>query len=340
MLTRRPRLACIRHHGTGGALRLGTMLLAFAIAASVQAQGWKPERAVEMVVGTAAGSGADKIARTVQKIMQDRKLLDVAVNVINRPGGGGAVAYGYLHQRQGDAHLIALVSKSLLTSHITGASTVSHADLTLLAHLNAEYISVAVKADSPIRTGRDLIERLRKDPAALSVGVATALGGTNHQAVAAVLREAGIDVRKTRNVVFQSGAAAITAMLGGHIDVVPGTLGLMFPHHQSGQIRVIAVAAPRRVAGVFAEVPTWREQGYNAIVSNWRSMVGARGMTAPQIAYWEAVLQRLADSEEWKLELDRSFATADFMGAAETRKYLDADYAQLRAFLTDLGLAK
>lgn len=322
----------------GVALACATLAIAAASHAAVTA--WRPERPVEIVVGTAPASGADKIARTIQRILQDRKLVDVPLAVANRPGGGGAVAYNYLHQRQGDGHLVALVSKSLLTSHIMGGSAVGHTDLTLLAHLNAEYISVAVRADSPVRSGRDFVDRLRKDPASLSMGVATALGGTNHQAVAAALKEAGVDLRKTRNVVFQSGAVAMTAMLGGHVDVVPGTLGLMFPHVQSGQVRVIAVAAPHRAGGVFADVPTWREQGQNVVVSNWRSMVGARGMSAEQVAYWERVLQRLAETEEWKLELERGFASAEFMGSVETRRYLDADYAQLRTFLVELGLAR
>jgi putative tricarboxylic transport membrane protein len=91
---------------------------------------------------------------------------------------------------------------------------------------------------------------------------------------------------------------------------------------------------------VLAEVPTWREQGYDAVVSNWRSMIGPRGMTDMQIAYWEEVLRRLTETEEWKRELDNNYWTSDYRTSAETRRFMEQDNAVVRAFLTELGLAK
>ena len=310
----------------------------FAHEASAQA--WKPDRNVEIVVNTAPGSGQDTTARTVQKILQERRLVEAPLIVMNKPGGGGALAYTYLNQQQGNGHYVAIASKSLLTNHIMGRNPITHSDVTPLAVLFGEYISVAVKADSDIRSGKELIERMKKDPSAYSFGVATSLGNPNHQGVAMALKEAGVDIRKTKTVVFQSGGNALTALLGGHVNVVPGSIGLMLKYVEAGSVRLIAIASPQRLPGVFAQIPTWREQGANAIVSNWRGLIGPKGMTPAQLAYWDGALKGLTASDEWKKDLERNYWSDDYMPSAATRKYMETEYGQLKAFLTDLELAK
>jgi putative tricarboxylic transport membrane protein len=317
-----------------------SLLLLAAHAAPVAAQGtWKPERPVEIVVNTAPGSGPDKTGRLMQKILQELKMPETPLVVSNRPGGGGAVAYTYLNQHAGNGHFLAIASKTLITTHVMGRSPVTYTDVTPVAHMIGEYIGIAVRADSPIRSGRDLIERLKKDPNAHAFGIATSLGNTNHQAVAAALKVSGIDVRKLKNAVFLSGGNAITALLGGHVDVVPVSIGSWVGHVKAGQVRVIAISSPKRLPGIFADVPTWREQGADVVVSNWRCIVGPRNMTAPQVAYWESAVQRMMNTAEWKKDAEATSAVSEFMGSAETRKYMESDYAQIKAFLSDLDLA-
>ncbi|HEV7802718.1 MAG TPA: tripartite tricarboxylate transporter substrate binding protein [Burkholderiales bacterium] len=318
-----------------------TLILAgHCVTATAQGAAWRPDRPVEIVVNTAPASGPDKTARVLQKIFHDLRQPEVPLTVVNKAGGGGAIAYTYLNQFAANGHYIAIASKSLLTAHVMGRMPLTYTDVTPIAHLFGEYIGVAVRADSPIRSGRDLIERLKKDPNAHSIGVATSLGNTNHQAVAAPLKTAGIDVRKLKNVVFQSGGNAATALLGGHVDVVPVSIGSRVGQLKAGQVRIIAVSSSSRLPGLFAEVPTWREQGADVLVSNWRSVVGPRNMTPAQIAYWEGVIQRAMQTSEWKKDVDAINAVSEYMGSAETRKYMETDYAQIKAFLVDLDLAK
>jgi putative tricarboxylic transport membrane protein len=103
---------------------------------------------------------------------------------------------------------------------------------------------------------------------------------------------------------------------------------------------VIAVTAPSRLPDVLADVPTWRELGYDAVVSNWRAIVGPKGMTPPQVAYWERTLARFTESDGWKQELEKNFWRSEYMRSTETRKYMDQDNVQAREFLVELGLAK
>ncbi len=316
------------------------LLAAWLLPASALAQPWRPESPVEIIVNCAPGCGPDRMARLMQGVFQTHKLVDPSITVQNRTGGGGAVAQTYLNQFTGNGHYIFHSGKSVLTTHAMGRSVAPYTDLTPIANLFGEYIGIAVKADSAIKSGRDLIERLKKDPMAVSFGIATSLGNTNHQGVAGALKAAGIEVRKTRNVVFQSGALAIAAMLGGHIDAVPVSLGSWVPHLKTGAVRVIAVSSAQRLPGVFAGIPTWREQGANVVVSNWRGMFGARGMTPAQLAFWEGSFQKLVASPEWKNEMAALNGLSEFMGAARMKKYMEEDYAEIKAFLVELELAK
>ncbi|OGA45846.1 MAG: hypothetical protein A3F74_16850 [Betaproteobacteria bacterium RIFCSPLOWO2_12_FULL_62_58] len=301
--------------------------------------GWTPRGAVEIASNCAPGCGPDRTARTFQKIWQEGRMFDAAITVGNRPGGGGIILYNQLNQRA-DGQMIAIASGSLITNHIVGLGP-SHNELTPLARLFGEYIAVAVRADSPIKSGRDLIEVLKKDPGALSIGVATSLGNSNHQGVARALRVSGIDVRKAKAVVFNSGANAIVAMLGGHVDIVPGSVGLWVPHLQSGSnVRLVAVAAPMRLPGLMAAIPTWREQGVNAVVSNWRGIVGPRNMDPEHVAFWEGALRKAVATEAWKKELQQFLLMDEFITTAEFRKYLDEQHIEIKELLVDLGLAK
>jgi putative tricarboxylic transport membrane protein len=303
------------------------------------ATAWKPDKAVELIATNAAGGGSDRILRIMINVLQERRDLAVPLNIVNKPGAGGSVAYAYLNQHPGDAHYLVLGSKALVTNNVVGRGP-SYTEFTPVAHLFSEYISLIVKPDSPIKTARDLAERLKKDPAALSFGVATSIGGANHQAAAAPLKTAGIETRKMRVVIFPSGGAATTAMLGGHVDAVPITAAFAASMAKQGQVRVIAVTSPSRLPGVLADVPTWREQGFDAVVTNWRVMFGPKGMSEAQLQYWEEALRRLVESDEWKKELEANAWRSEYMRSAETRKFIEREQIEIRGFLSDLGLVK
>ena len=304
------------------------------------AQGtWKPERPLELIVTCQPGCGPDIAARTIQKIWQDHRIVEAPAVVLNKPGGGGSVAFGYLKQKPGDAHAMVLSGAGAVVNSIIGRG-VGHREITALAMMAAEYVAVAVKADSTIESGRQLIELLRKDAGAVSFGIANSLGNANHQAVALALKTQGIHPGKARNVVFQSGANAITALLGGHVQVVPASVGLWINPVKAGQVKLIAVSAPRRLAGDMAAVPTWREQGVDAVVSVWRMMSAPPNLTSAQIAFWQQALKKTTESVEWKRDLERNYQSDEFMAGQELDRAIEQLYAQLKGLLTDLELTK
>ncbi len=326
------RIGWRRDGGVGLAI-----LLATGIACAADGE-WKPTKAVELVATNAPGGGSDRILRLMVKVFNEQKAMDVPVNPVNKPGGGGAIAYAYISQ-QSDGHHLVLANKSIISGNIVRRG-LSYTEFTPVVNLFSEYISVTVKPDSPVKSGADLVARLKKDVTSLSLGIATSIGNPNHQGLAAALSLAGVDIKKTRNAIFPSGGAATTALMGGHVDVAPVTASFAASLARNGQVRVLAVAAPKRLGGVLADVPTWREQGYDAVVTNWRVFLGSKKMTPPQVAYWERTFRRLNESAEWKKELADNFWANDFMTSAEVRKMLDADDIQQRAFLKALALTK
>ena len=318
------------------ALALGV----FAAGGSVHAADWRPEKPVEIVSGVAAGGALDIMARAMQKIWQDRHAFSVPSTVVNRPGAGSSVAWTYLNQHAGDAHYLSVTSATLLTNSITGSNPLNHNDVTPLAQMLSEYVVFAVRADSPLKTGRDLVERLKKDPASLSFGLATTLGNPSHIAIAQIARPAGVDVRKLKVVVFTASPQAMTAVLGGHLDVMVANASGPLPQIEGGQMRALAVASPRRLGAVYAAVPTWKEQGVNVVAAFWRGVIGPKGLTPAQIAFWDAELARLAASDEWKRYLEAHQLESDYRASREAKQFLEAEYVEYKAILGELGLAK
>lgn len=321
-------------------------VFALSLAALVPATGrsqqpaWKPQKNIEIITGVSAGGALDRTARLIQAIIKDNRLVAPAVTVINRPGGGGALGWNYLNQHAGDGHYVAVGNNTLLTNHIQGKVAVNFTDLTPVALLFNEYIAFAARSDSPLRTGRDLIDRLKADPGGLSFAFATARGNAQHITIAMVARATGSDIKKLKTVVFNSGGEAVTAVLGGHVDIVVATASSVVPHMASGKLRAIAVASGERLWDAFAQVPTWKEQQVNVVMPSWRGVFGARGMPREQTEFWESVIAGLVKTEKWQNELERNLWQNVYTGSVETRKHLEAEYVGLKGILTELGVVQ
>lgn len=331
----------IPRHCTFGLISFVVLALALTMTGAATAQtAWKPGKPVEIVVGVAPGGGVDRTARLLQKVLQDKRLLEVAASVINKPGGGGILGQVYLNQHAGDAHYLEISATSVLTNQITGKSPNNWSDFTPIAMLCDEYVGFVVKADSPLKNGGDLAALLKQDASALPAGIATSAGNTNHIALALLAKRAGGDAKKLKVVVFGSGGESTTALMGGHVGIVTAPAASALSGVQSGALRMLAVAAPRRLDGPLATVPTWKELGYDIVVANWRPVLGPRGLTAAQVAFWEERLWRFTQTEDWKHELESTGAVAHYMNSRELAQYLAAQHAEFKTVLAEIRLAR
>lgn len=314
---------------------------AYAAGAAVwaHAQVWSPTRNIEIVVSSGAGGAADREARELQRHMQALTGMP-PITVNNRPGGGGSIAWSSLNQHQSDAHWIATMNVALLTNHILGASQLHYRDLTPLAMLMREYVVVWTHAASPIKSVKDLLARLKANPSSLSFGLSPALGNQNHIVLGMLAKAAGIDPRALKIVVYSSGGSGITAALGGHVDAWVGTLGGAIPLAQSGKVNVMGVSAERRQLGKAVALPTFREQGVDAVYAAYRGSVGPGGLSAAQRAFWDATFAKVVSTPEWKATALEHAWEPDYKNAADARKHLDNEYDVLKKTLAALGVTR
>ena len=319
---------------------LYALLLAALACATAHAADWRPDKRIEVVVPNAPGGGNDRIARTVQRIAQEKRFVGPVMTISNKPGAGQVLGINYINQHPGDAHYIGIISATLLGDIISGRSQVGLADIAPVAQLFTEYVAFAVKADSPLKTGRDLVARLKADTGSISTAISGVIGNHNYIALALLARAAGGDVKKLKVVTYNGGGDGITAALGGHVDVVIAPAATILPHVQSGGLRLLAIAAPKRQAGAYADVPSTKELGVNATIANWRVMIGPRGITPQQTAYWENVFARVVNTDEWQAMLEKDSLTGEFLRSAEARAQINVEYETLKAVMTELGLVK
>jgi putative tricarboxylic transport membrane protein len=153
-----------------------------------------------------------------------------------------------------------------------------------------------------------------------------------------IARSAGIDPKALKIVVYSSGGQGITAALGGHVDVWAGTVAGALPHVQSNTVRVLGVSAAQRLAGPAAPLPTFREQGIDAVYYAFRGTIAPGGLTPAQIAFWDQAFAKIVKDDEWKKVSYENVWVEDFRGAAEARKHLDNEFALLQKVLADLGV--
>jgi putative tricarboxylic transport membrane protein len=320
------------------------MLLAAPLVAAAQANAatptWKPEQHVELVVPNAAGGGNDRFTRLIAKIAQEHRYVDVPITVVNKPGGGGSIGLTYLNEHPGNGNYLSIISATFLGTSLLGHNKIGPDSITPVAQLLTEYLGFAVRPDSSLKSGADLVARLKANPASVSTAISGTPGNHNYVALMLAARAAGADLGRLKIVYFSGGGESTTAALGGHVDLLVAPASTILPYVRDGRLRFLAITAPRRLGGPYADVPTWREQGIDVTTANWRAMVGPRGMTAAQTAYWDRVLKQVVDSSEWKAMVERSQLTPEFLPSAAMRKALDAEFADMKSLLTQLGLIK
>ncbi len=316
------------------------VLLSAIYGAAAHAQSWVPQRNVEIVHGSAPGGSNDKRAREIEKALAETKLISPSMTVVSKAGGGGSIAMAYTNQHPGDGHYLLLGGSTMISNHIIGASKMHYTDFTPIASLTNDYIVFAVNADSPLKTGKDLLERLKTRPQSLSIGFASAFGNSRHIGAGMLIRAVGGSPRDLKTVVFKGSAEAVSALLGGHIDVaILGAINSVV-HLGGGRMRVLAAATPRRFGGALAHVPTWQELGVDVVSGSWGGVFGPRNLPAAQLAFWEDAMRKVAQNPGWKFDLERNYWSEDFAVGAHFRKELEKDYADTKKVLTDVGLAK
>lgn len=327
------------------AVRTAAAALVFLLAAGAGGHAlgqtaWRPDKPVELILPTAAGGANDNAARLIQKILQDHKIVPTPIVVINKAGGNQTLAAVYLRQNARDPHHLLFSTSSVFTAQITGLVQQKYTDLAPIALLLTEYSVISVGANSPLKTLHDLAAKLKADPQSLSFGLVSR-GGSNHIALSQVAKSAGVDARRLKVVVFKTNVESYLGVAGGHTDAVASSATAARQFVEQGTARVLGIAAPKRQPGPLAQVPTFKEQGFDfPLTTNWRGIFGAPGLAPPEVAYWEDAFAKMVATEDWKQAVEKIRLTGTFLRGKEFERFLEAEYQVSRSVLTDLGYAK
>jgi len=225
-------------------------------------------RASECIVPAKPGGGMDltcKLARKGLEPVAEQTQVNPALRISYLPGGIGAVAWSsVLSQRRAEPDtLVAFSGGSLLNLAQGKYGKASAADVRWVAALGTDYGMIAVREDSPYKNLRDLLNAIKRNPAAISIGAGGTVGSQDWLKVSILAKQAGGEPKSLRFVAFEGGGESFTALLAGYVQAVSGDVSEAALHAASGKIRVLAVLADKRLPGPLAHVPTAREQGFD-----------------------------------------------------------------------------
>jgi putative tricarboxylic transport membrane protein len=299
------------------------------------AQAFVPTRPVEIVTHNAPGGGSDVLARFVSNLLEKEKLLPVRNQVHNRTGGGGATAMAYMMEKRGDPHTLAMFTSAwILTPMLSEEARATLFEMTPVSRLVLESALILVKADAPYRTLNDFIEAAKKEPGKLRQA-----GGslqTRGNFVRLLLQKS--TGAQWSYISFPGGGERVTALLGGHMQLLVAEPQEIGEYVRRGSLRPLAQIATHRLAS-YPDVPTMAEAGFKV-----RSDPTARGVVAPPgisreaLAYWENIFARLVKSPEWRKYLEENQFEDGFQRGEDTMKSSREFGEQVRGMLRDAGL--
>jgi putative tricarboxylic transport membrane protein len=301
---------------------------------SAWGQEFKPSKQIEAVVHTGPGGGSDLFARAIAEMLQKEKLISQRMQVVNKSGGGSAVAMSYLAEKKGDTHTIGFFTGVWVTNPLTTKeATVTIKDLTPIVRLVLEPAVIAVKADSPYKNMKDFIEAAKKSPNQLRQSGGSVTGRDN---LMRLLIQKATGAQWTY-ISFPSGGERLSNLLGGHVQMMviePQEAGEQI---RAGNLRVIASLTEKRLP-TLANVPTIKEQGIDVtIIPQARGVVAPPAASQAVVQYWEGVFDRFGKSASWKQYVEQNQFEDGYLTGPALSKFFDGLTVQMREVLKEAG---
>ena len=308
------------------------MATAAALTLPVSAEGWKPQKPVEMVIMAGQGGGADRLARLFQSIIQKEKLSNMPILPVNKGGGSGAEALRYLKDKEGDAHTIMATLNSYYTTPLRTDIGVDIAEFKPVARMALDTFVLWVNADSDIQTLDDYVAAVKAAGDTWKMG-GTGTGQEDSLVTAMLEKEFGI---KVTYVPFNGGGDVAKALVGGHIDSTVNNPSEQMGFYKAGKSRPIAAFTEARLEA-FPDTPTMGELGHPLVYTMQRSFVAPPGTPDEAVAYYTEMFRQLSETEEWKAYTADEALLPDFLTGDELQSYFLEEREKHRAILKDTG---
>jgi tripartite-type tricarboxylate transporter receptor subunit TctC len=293
-----------------------------------------PSKPITLQVPSPAGGGTDVGARFLAFYAE--KKMGQPIVVINRPGANQQVGWTELASQKPDGYYIGFATCPSMNTIILDPDRKAVFNLDSFVPIINQVVDpgvVWVKAESPYKTLKDFLDDAKRRPGAIRTG-ATGTFSDDHLAILKLEEVAGI---KVRTVQFNGFADALTATLGGHVDISFNNVGEVVPRLKSGEVRVLAVMDPQR-SKFMPDVPTMADLGYPTVISSSsRGVVGPRGIPDPIVKKIQEVYLDAMKNPEYIEKLDKAGLASKPIIGEEYGKYLQAIHAMAKP-LVEKGL--
>lgn len=312
-------------------------LVTIILGISVEAAEWKPTKPIEFVAPFAPGGGSDVLARSIASIIEGEKLCPVPLLVVNKAGGSGLVGTTAVAQQKGNPlTLVTFIPGQAQAALVAGKGAPTFRELTLICNLALDEQLIVVKADSPLKTIQDIIAEAKKRPGELTIG-GTGTGQDDQICQRLFERSAGI---RLRYVPFKSGGECITALLGGHVNMIWANPPEFVPQWEAKMVKPVAVARLTRMPE-FPDVPTLKEVGHTVTYFFYRGIAAPQDIPAEAAAFYENMFKRMAESSSWKANYIKKYMLSpSWMGSKDFAKVVVQNEEESKEILKDLGLLK
>lgn len=318
-------------------MRRDTFLRSLAALAAVGALPLSARAAanLKMMIPANPGGGWDTTGRALGKALMESGAAS-SVNYDNKGGAAGAIGLAqFVNASKNDPNALMVMGAVMLGGIITGKPPVNVTQATPLARLLSESQVFVLPANSPFKSIKDVVEQMKKEPGSVKWGGGSR-GSTEHIAVAMLAREAGIDPTKINYVAFRGGGEAVAAILGGNVTVGASALTEFGEYIKSGKMKPIATTSEARLKGL--DAPTLKEQGYNVVISNWRGVYGAPGITAEQRKTLIDMVTKATQAPAWTQAVQQNGWTPALLTGDAFTKFVDDEFASLRAIMAKAGM--
>ena len=291
--------------------------------------------ALKMMIPANPGGGWDTTGRALGKALQESKVAD-SVTYENKGGAAGILGLAqFVNSSKGDPNALMMMGAVMLGGIITGKPPVQLNQATPIARLTSEYNVFVVPAASPLKTMKDVVVELKKDPAAVKWGGGSR-GSTEHISACMLARQVGVDPKKVNYVAFRGGGEAVAAILGGNVTVGGSGYSEFAEHIASGKMRPIAVTSQKRLPGI--AVPTMKEQGFDVVLGNWRGVYGAPGLTPEQRSELTGYVLAALKTKSWSESLAKNAWTPAALSGKEFDDFVEYEFSSLRAIMYLSGM--
>jgi tripartite-type tricarboxylate transporter receptor subunit TctC len=312
-------------------------LLAALLLAASSAFAQYPQRPVQLIVPWGAGGGTDATARIIATLLE--KELKQPFNVVNRTGGSGVVGHDAIAKAAPDGYTIGLITVEITMMHHVGLTQLKHTDYTPIGLVNADPAAINVRADSPYKSVKDLLNAIKANPGKFKAS-GTGQGGIWHLAIAGLLKQQGIDPNALPWVPSNGAAPGMQDMVAGGVEVVPCSIPEARPMIDAGKARALAIMDANPPA-LYPNVPTLKKElGSDWAIAAWRVIAAPKGIPADAQKTLVAALKKVYDSKEYKdFMASRGFGVV-YADPAGTAKFMAQSDQNLGAALKAVGLAK